>query len=206
MSEFSYAPFRHNTSLEHWMFDCEALGNGKDPVIPEFTFLRFDPITFEILDSTTLFPSIAEQINRFERTVDAKTLKFWFDQDRSISDRWNFDTSNLDKVRSYLREMFSNKERIFYAMGISYDFSVLNSLNDNKLRCYYRNLIDLRSFRNYFGFSVEYTNQPIHNSMVDCVNQLDFLKSFDGAMAQLGAQFLCMEEVEGSSPSSSTTI
>lgn len=166
--------------MKHIMIDLETLGTGADSVFIAIGAIYFDPKTGEL--GKEFYENIDWQSSIDEgRTIDADTIKWWFQQNYDARMAIIEDGESLAKVLNIFTK-FCGKYPIVWGNGSSFDISILEHVyRQLKIPCPWPswNVRDVRTIKDLGKDRVDksiFVNKGIaHNALDDAKHQAKYV-------------------------------
>jgi len=158
------------------MIDIETLATTPDAIVMCIAAVKF---SFDNDQTEVFYRNIDISSSKsFGLVSDKKTIEWWKTQPENILKSFMIDTKPLDTVLTELNQFSSSQDDIWWSMGTSFDFPILESsyrATGIPIPWKYWNQRDVRTLvkicrvRNDSGFG---KHDPVH----DCMHQIDLVK------------------------------
>lgn len=166
------------------MIDIETLGVNEDAAVISIGACFFDTKTKEIGAKFSMNLKLDEQLKN--RTIDADTLKWWFTQSDAAKHVFNEEAVPSDVVcKMFAAWVLANAQLEDvrpWGNGATFDITIM----ENLLRQYnvdppwmFKNVRDLRTFREYVADNAKVVNLGIdHNALDDAISQAKYVMEY----------------------------
>jgi hypothetical protein len=171
----------------HVMIDLETLGTNYDSVIMSIGLVKFSPTGQGITDCLELKPTIEDQTEIYNRTIDDGTLAWWSSQSPEAVEAAFNDTGRMSfkDCMEVLYHYCWNQERV-WANGTCFDIVISEHAlkqtlieRPNPLPWAYYNVRDTRSFFEAANVRLKdskYGTKTTHNAVEDAEHQVIVLQ------------------------------
>lgn len=162
----------------HFMLDLETLGTQPSTVILTIGAVLFDPRGTGIIDKIELRPTIDEQTDVFNRTIDDSTVEWWSKQSADAIEEAMGDRDRISFKESMEKlHKFAWKADKVWANGSIFDIAVAESaFRDLDMTPPWKfwNVRDCRTIYDLAGVSLKdakYNTKTTHKAVEDAIHQ-----------------------------------
>lgn len=114
--------------MSHIMIDIESLDTSPDCVILTIGAVLFDPKGFGVIEKLELRPTIEEQTEIYNRSINEDTLRWWSEQSPEALEEAMGDTGRISfKEAMETLYKFCWNRRAVWSNGASFDIVVMES-------------------------------------------------------------------------------
>jgi hypothetical protein len=177
------------------MIDLEALGLRPNAVVPSIGAVFFDPNSDALGPQFHRICKDLEEQQARGRVIDADTMLWWMNQDKSARDASFHDTSRmgltqgvLEELASFLRGSDNGQVRV-WGNGSDFDNVLLASLYQSygmNAPWYFRNNRCFRTYRNLpFAPRAAAREGTHHNPLDDAIHQARHHQAITAAMSAI---------------------
>ena len=161
------------------MIDLETLDTDPSCVILTIGAVLFDPMGEGVTETIYLRPTIEEQTEKFNRTINDSTMKWWSTQSTKAQNEAMGDQDRVtfkDAMESLYKFCWNRKA--FWSHGAPFDLVVMESAWRQlgmKFPWAYHTLRDTRTLFDITGVRLtdaKYTTKTTHNALEDALHQV----------------------------------